>query len=135
MKENNHPYEEQGKRIKLIRKQLRLSQKDMAKDLDVQPGSLSDVERGRRNISRTLEIKLVELYKISINYLRYGTLPIFESDETPTAAQLQEPETPYSNSEQSEKIKELEAEVKKLQAELLQAKDEIIRLLTMMNNK
>ncbi len=137
MKESNYPYTDQGKRLKIIRKKLRLSQKDMAKDLEVKPGSLSDVERGRRNISRTLEIKLVALYKISINFLRYGTKPIFDADSphASSISSISEPQIPYESPKHTERIKELEVEVRKLQEELLQAKDEIIRLLRKINEQ
>lgn len=68
----------ENNRLKLVRKYLNLSQKELAEGLGMQQGSLSDAERGKDGlgVSSNIKMQLKEKYRINIDYIENGNLPI-----------------------------------------------------------
>lgn len=64
-------------RVKEIRKQLKLSQKDFAASLSIQQGSLSDIERGRIGVSTKVSESLIEVFNMNPVWFRTGVGDIF----------------------------------------------------------
>lgn len=56
-------------RLRTLREEKRLTQKQIAKFLNIQQGTYSDYERGRRNIPLESLIKLANFYHVSLDYL------------------------------------------------------------------
>jgi len=59
-------------RFKKIRKNLGLSQSELAEILEVKQGVLSDIERGRIEPSKNIVVKLIENFDIDANWLLTG---------------------------------------------------------------
>jgi transcriptional regulator with XRE-family HTH domain len=70
-------YPDIGLRLKEIRKELKIKQKAMAQELDVQPTYLCDIEAGKGNPGPDFFQKLASQYKINLNYLIMGTGEMF----------------------------------------------------------
>ena len=62
-----------GKRLALFRKSLGLSQRDFAASCDVSGGLIGQIEAGRTPPSRTFLQKISDRYRISADWLLYGT--------------------------------------------------------------
>lgn len=61
-------YSELGEKVKLLRKRKCLNQDDLAEVLKLSRSQISNLERGRRNLSlRQLE-KLCEYFKVDMSY-------------------------------------------------------------------
>ena len=61
-----------GKRVAMRRKQLNLTQEQVAEELDVSVQMISNLECGRKAVRLTNLIKLSKLLKISCDYLLTG---------------------------------------------------------------
>ena len=64
-----------GARLKEARARIGISQKDLAKALDLSPAYLSLIETERQPISEPIAIKMRDLYGIDTRWLLYGIAP------------------------------------------------------------
>ena len=77
-------------RIRICRKNLNMSQQELAKELEMSASYLSEIEKGAAKANPALFIQLMTLYNVNIDYLFNGNLPIF-LDEPETAAPIEGP--------------------------------------------
>jgi transcriptional regulator with XRE-family HTH domain len=63
---------QQAERLEKIRYYIKLNQSDFAAYLEIQPGSYSDIKRGKNGISRNILTRLENKLNININWLLYG---------------------------------------------------------------
>jgi transcriptional regulator with XRE-family HTH domain len=61
-----------GTRIKEIRKHLRLTQKELAKKVEISDGCISDIEKGKKNPGIKVLEKLFERFNVNISYIFEG---------------------------------------------------------------
>ena len=61
-----------GERIRKIRKEMHIRQKEMAEALGIVPAYLSEIENGRGNPGPDLFVKLASIYNIDLHYLFLG---------------------------------------------------------------
>ena len=61
-------YQDLGEKIKLLRKRRGLKQDDLAEVLDLSRSQISNLEKGRRNLSLKQLEKLCEYFKVDISY-------------------------------------------------------------------
>jgi len=71
-----------NERIKNIRKTLDLNQSDFAKKLGIGQAAISALEKGIRSITDQTILLLCSTYNVNEDYLRNGTSPMFNQDET-----------------------------------------------------
>ena len=64
-----------GARLKEARKRIGISQKDLAKVLNLSPAYLSLIETERQPISEPIAIKMRDLYSVDARWLMYGIAP------------------------------------------------------------
>lgn len=57
-----------AEKLKSLRKEYKISQRDLAKELGVGSGVISDVERGQRNPSERLAFKLADRFNTDPSY-------------------------------------------------------------------
>ncbi|HLP45801.1 MAG TPA: helix-turn-helix transcriptional regulator [Candidatus Deferrimicrobium sp.] len=72
-----------GLRIKAVRQQLKLQQKEMAATMQIAPSYLSEIEGGKANPGPEFFLKLAYNYNISPNYLFLGTGEMLLGPERP----------------------------------------------------
>lgn len=65
-------YIEVGKRIVNLREQLNLNRTQLSKTIGVSIGYFCQIEKGQRNASLPVTIKLAEALGVSLDYLIYG---------------------------------------------------------------
>ena len=61
-----------GNRIKIYRKELQLTQENLAEKIDVSPHYIYEIERGSKNMSLNILIKLAGALSVSTDYLLLG---------------------------------------------------------------
>lgn len=61
-----------GDRLKNLRKENKLTQKDMAEKLGIHPNTISMYEKGNRNIPSTVIKKISDTFNVSTDYLLRG---------------------------------------------------------------
>lgn len=61
-------YSDLGEKVKLLRKRRGLKQDDLAKVLDLSRSQISNLEKGRRNLSLKQLEKLCECFKVDMSY-------------------------------------------------------------------
>lgn len=61
-------YQDLGEKVKLLRKRRGLKQDDLAEVLDLSRSQISNLEKGRRNLSLKQLEKLCEYFKVDISY-------------------------------------------------------------------
>jgi transcriptional regulator with XRE-family HTH domain len=66
-----------GKRVREVRKYFRLSQKEMADNLEMSSSYLSEIECGKANPGPEFFLKFSNDYNISIDYLFHGIGSMF----------------------------------------------------------
>lgn len=66
-----------GERIREIRKQLKLSQKELGDKMNLSAGSLSEIETGKYNPSMDFVIKLAKNHNVNLYYLLLGEREMF----------------------------------------------------------
>ena len=71
---------EVGKRIREARKTLKLQQQEMANQLGISSGHLSEIESGKASPNTDFHIKMAELYNISVEYIILGKGDLFYDD-------------------------------------------------------
>ena len=64
-----------GARLKEARKRIGISQKELAKVLELSPAYISLIETERQPISEPIALKMKELYDIDARWLMYGIAP------------------------------------------------------------
>ena len=64
-----------GAKLKEARARIGISQKDLAKVLDLSPAYLSLIETERQPVSEPIAIKMRDLYGIDARWLLYGIAP------------------------------------------------------------
>jgi transcriptional regulator with XRE-family HTH domain len=82
MKEPRENLIEIGERVKKIRLELGLSQKEMAGELEVPNSYLSDIECGKGNPGHLLFFKLTTRLNVSLDYLFHGLGEKFLNTQT-----------------------------------------------------
>ena len=76
---------QQVERLEKIRNYIKLNQSDFAAYLDIQPGSYSDIKRGKNGISRNILTRLENKLNININWLLHGEgLMLRDESKLPT---------------------------------------------------
>ncbi len=70
-----------GERIKDIRRELRMQQKELAQTLGVSNSHLSEVESGKTSASTDFYTKLSTLHNVSVEYIFHGRGPMFYAGE------------------------------------------------------
>ena len=65
--------DEIGMRLKEIRNNMRIGQREMAETLKISPSYLCDIENGRANPGPEFFVRLVKHYNINLNYLFLGS--------------------------------------------------------------
>lgn len=70
-----------GKRIKKVRKELKMSQKEFSEAVDLSASFISDIESGRSKACLDFFFKLARDYNISLYYLILGEGDVFERSE------------------------------------------------------
>jgi XRE family transcriptional regulator, fatty acid utilization regulator len=63
-----------GPRLKRLRRELRLTQADMAADLDISPSYVALLERNQRPVTADLLLKLASIYQVDLADLAHGDL-------------------------------------------------------------
>ncbi|WP_204176842.1 MULTISPECIES: helix-turn-helix transcriptional regulator [unclassified Staphylococcus] len=58
-----------GENLKRIRKEMKLTQAEMAKEIGISQSYIADIERNRKNISLAVILKIAKGLKISVNKL------------------------------------------------------------------
>lgn len=61
-----------GDRLKKIRKENKLTQKQMSEKLDIHPNTISMYEKGNRNIPSNMVKKISDTFNVSTDYLLRG---------------------------------------------------------------
>ena len=69
-----------GSRLKAIRKNLNLMQKEFADILDVTVVTLSDIERGKKKPGSDILFTLSEVYRVNLAYLLHGEGNMFRPE-------------------------------------------------------
>lgn len=59
-------------RIKIIRNQLGLTQKEFAEKLGMQQGSYSDIEREKNSVSSAVKILIEQIYNVNLEWFETG---------------------------------------------------------------
>ena len=70
-----------SKRFFSIREKFKLTQKDMAEKLHVQKSVISEIESGKRDVSKNVILELIKNFKISANWLLTGEGEMFQGQE------------------------------------------------------
>lgn len=58
-----------GKKLKILRKKLGITQANLAKKLGISPSTVGMYEQGRREPDSTMLIKIADLFNVSVDYL------------------------------------------------------------------
>ena len=58
-----------GKKLKMLRKQVGLTQANLAKKLKISPSTIGMYEQGRREPDSEMLVKIAELFNVSVDYL------------------------------------------------------------------
>jgi transcriptional regulator with XRE-family HTH domain len=77
-----------GMRLKDIRGQLHVTQREMAETLEIAPSYLCEIEKGNGNPGPELFVRLASEYNLNLNYLFIGKGDMFS--ETPLKIKKQE---------------------------------------------
>jgi transcriptional regulator with XRE-family HTH domain len=74
----------ENQRIKILRETMNLNQREFALKLGMQPGSLSDVERGKVGVSNKIKQKLKTEFYVNLNWLEKGEGDVIDSGMKPS---------------------------------------------------
>lgn len=80
-----------SKRFSLVREKTGLSQKDMAEKLKVQKSVVSEIESGKRDISKNVILALVAEFGVSADWLLTGEGEMFRENHTLPASSAKIP--------------------------------------------
>lgn len=120
---------EQSERLELIRKDSGLTQSDFAKYLEIEPGSYSDIKRGKNGISRNLLAKLEKKLHVNTAWLLNNEGAMYRLDDMenkPEANTLTIPPPKMSVEHTNAYIEKLFALINK-KDEQIEKKDEQIK--------
>jgi transcriptional regulator with XRE-family HTH domain len=70
-----------GKRVRVVRKALRLQQKEMSAGIGISNSHLSEIEKGESNPTASFFLNLSQKYNISVEYLFHGRGEMFYGKE------------------------------------------------------
>lgn len=70
-----------GSRLKAVRKNLKLKQKELAEILNITAVTLSDIETGKKRPGSEILFILSEVYHVNLNYLINGEGDMFRPDK------------------------------------------------------
>lgn len=70
-----------GERIRKLRELLKMNQKSFAEEANLQQSQISNVERGTRDITPDIILKIRNRYHVNIDWIQEGIGKIFESKE------------------------------------------------------
>ena len=73
-----------GQRIRKTRQVLKISQQELADDLDLTKQAISNVETEKCSPSMSLLKKLLDKYNVNLNYIIGAKGPMFQADDTST---------------------------------------------------
>lgn len=73
-------------RIKVIRKELKISQQQLANLIDLSQGAINLIEHGQRNVTENHINKLIEI-GVNEDFIRNGNYPILSKDIEEATAQ------------------------------------------------
>jgi transcriptional regulator with XRE-family HTH domain len=68
-------------RLKKVRENLKIKQKDMAKAMNIAPSYLCEIEKGRRDPGPEFFIKFAWIYHVNLNFLFFDAVDMFVDDE------------------------------------------------------
>ncbi|CAM2078534.1 MAG: HTH cro/C1-type domain-containing protein [uncultured Clostridium sp.] len=71
-----------NERLRILRKELKLSQSEFGSKIGVSHAAISSLERGENNISERMAISISNIFDVNIEWLLYGTGSMFLSKET-----------------------------------------------------
>lgn len=71
----------QGSRLKEIRKQLQLSQEELGKQLGLTRAAIAAVEADNNKFSNEVLCKLILTFNVNVNYLLVGKGSVFNASE------------------------------------------------------
>ena len=66
-----------GERVKLIRKELKLTLEKFGKGVGAKPSSISDIESGRNSLTELMAKAICREYNVNYPYLMYGEGEMF----------------------------------------------------------
>ncbi|RDY26296.1 XRE family transcriptional regulator [Romboutsia weinsteinii] len=69
-----------NERLKILRKQLGLSQKEFGEKIHLSVSQISSYENKSRNIPERSILNIIREFNVSSNWIRFGTGDIFNSD-------------------------------------------------------
>ena len=69
-----------GKRLKALRKQAGETQEQVAEAVGLEPGTISRIERGAKEMSIDSLLMFSEIYRVSTDYILKGDQPVTSSD-------------------------------------------------------
>lgn len=87
----------QAERLEQVREQTGMIQSDFAAHLDLQPGSYSDIKRGKNGISKSVLKKLEKKLNINIEWLLTGSGEMSSVKEGTNVGNTNEVLIPYKN--------------------------------------
>lgn len=123
-------------RLKLVRKTLKLNQKDFGSALGLTQGGYSDIERGKNKVSPRLKFLLKEKFQINLVWFETGEgemyeIQIEESNDPLFDIQTENENLEFLKSEllrTKEQVNRLQVEIN-LYKEILSSKDKAIEAL------
>ena len=107
-------------RLVEVRQFLKLSQKEMATELGIQPSYLSDVEKGKRKVALKIAYTLNSKYRISQKWLMDG---IGEMQEKPTNLSIESYQIWQNIYQSDSRIKEIIHEAKSIELNIKDISD------------
>ena len=73
--------EDMGRRIKITRKKLRMTQEELAEKMDVSIQMISNLELGKKAIRPENVVKLCDALNVSADYIFTGKITEFETSQ------------------------------------------------------
>lgn len=125
-------------RVKVVRKSLKLTQKEFGETIGLTQGGYSDIERGKNGISSRIKLFLKQIHNINLHWLETGEGEMYSTEITDEYDEfnLLDQESKQSELEklqiEMDKLKQENARLQienKLYAELTKAKDKTIETL------
>jgi transcriptional regulator with XRE-family HTH domain len=86
---------ELGKRVKLIRKELRISQKDFANKINISGSYLSEIEAGKSKPGYDFLFNISRISNVSLAYVLHGIGEIFTGIDYGPTITSEEPENDH----------------------------------------
>ncbi|ERM83061.1 hypothetical protein P872_06195 [Rhodonellum psychrophilum GCM71 = DSM 17998] len=113
----------ENQRLRIIRKSLKLNQKEFGDSIGLTQGGYSDIERGKNSVSGRIKIFLNQIHNINIHWLETGEGEMFSVTIEDLAKNFVGFRKPGELS--PEEIEKLNLELEHLKAEIFRAQCEI----------